>query len=440
MEHVDEGTLHAWLDDALSAEEGRRIEMHATECPTCAAAIAEARGLVAASSRILSALDDVPGGVIPVAGVATRNAANGGASALDVRAKRQRPGRPWYLRTQFAAAAGIVFVAMATTVVLQQNAAPNVADYSAAPANTSPSPVAVREEPVASGGQATEADSRAKGRFPASAPLLAADRRGAATRKEAASTTSPRGANSAGATDEAASRTPAPPLPEQRSAMSREGSKRMEAPPPAPKPRVAAEAAPALSMRDTVRAGKQAQAATAADSPASGERRSLGRAASSDSVLAKSRLTLSADEIVKADRARALGERDVQLQSDVVTGAASSAPSRSAGSPAALAGCYRLEVSALTRQAALGDVLQLDFSAAGVDDRRPAYVARDLTRGDAESKAPVLALRWTIAPSGQVTIIRGDGDAASRVVLSISAAALTPPGHARATRIDCPAQ
>ncbi len=73
MEHIDEGTIHAWLDGALPADEGARIETHVASCAACAAAVAEARGLIAASSRILSALDDVPGGVIPVAVVSAES-------------------------------------------------------------------------------------------------------------------------------------------------------------------------------------------------------------------------------------------------------------------------------------------------------------------------------------------------------------------------------
>ena len=65
MKHLDEGTIHAWLDGALDAARSREIEAHVAECATCSAAVAEARGLIAASSRILTALDDVPGGVVP---------------------------------------------------------------------------------------------------------------------------------------------------------------------------------------------------------------------------------------------------------------------------------------------------------------------------------------------------------------------------------------
>jgi len=65
MQHPDEGTIHSWLDGALSADEAARIEAHAKECPECAVAVAEARGFIAASSRILTALDNAPRGVIP---------------------------------------------------------------------------------------------------------------------------------------------------------------------------------------------------------------------------------------------------------------------------------------------------------------------------------------------------------------------------------------
>lgn len=65
MQHLDEGTIHAWLDGALNPEEAAKAEAHVNDCPQCAAAVAEARGFIAASSRILTALDNAPRGVIP---------------------------------------------------------------------------------------------------------------------------------------------------------------------------------------------------------------------------------------------------------------------------------------------------------------------------------------------------------------------------------------
>jgi hypothetical protein len=67
MQHLDEGTIHSWLDGALSPDEAARVEAHVAECSQCAAAVADARGFIAASSRILTALDNAPRGVIPVA-------------------------------------------------------------------------------------------------------------------------------------------------------------------------------------------------------------------------------------------------------------------------------------------------------------------------------------------------------------------------------------
>src|SRR5262245_38971599 len=65
MQHLEEGTIHAWLDEALSSEEAARVEAHVQECGECAAMVADARGLIAGASRIVSALDIVPGGVLP---------------------------------------------------------------------------------------------------------------------------------------------------------------------------------------------------------------------------------------------------------------------------------------------------------------------------------------------------------------------------------------
>ena len=65
MQHLDEGTIHAWLDGELPSAEREAAEAHVAECAQCAAAVAEARGFIAASTRVLTALDSVPGGVLP---------------------------------------------------------------------------------------------------------------------------------------------------------------------------------------------------------------------------------------------------------------------------------------------------------------------------------------------------------------------------------------
>lgn len=98
MQHPDEGKIHTWLDGELASDEASSLEAHIADCPECSAKVAEARGLVAASSRILSALDVVPSGVIP--------------SATPAR-------RPWYAGTQLRAAAAVVIVAGASFLALR---------------------------------------------------------------------------------------------------------------------------------------------------------------------------------------------------------------------------------------------------------------------------------------------------------------------------------
>jgi anti-sigma factor RsiW len=106
MRHLDEGTIHAWLDGALSAEDERKAESHAARCTECASAVADARGFIAASSRILAALDNVPAGVIPADYRAMPGAAPAPRSAPRI--------PPWALRV----AASLAVVATGTLVVL----------------------------------------------------------------------------------------------------------------------------------------------------------------------------------------------------------------------------------------------------------------------------------------------------------------------------------
>ena len=65
MQHLDEGQIHAWLDGALSADESAGVERHVAQCEACASLVAEARGMIAGATRIVSSLDIVRGGVIP---------------------------------------------------------------------------------------------------------------------------------------------------------------------------------------------------------------------------------------------------------------------------------------------------------------------------------------------------------------------------------------
>ena len=110
MRHLDEGTIHAWLDGALGSEDARIVESHLAECASCAASVADARGLVAASSRILSALDVVPGGVIPER---SREGAGGGGGDPARRAA-------WWRSPLARVAAAVVVMVMGAVAVSQR--------------------------------------------------------------------------------------------------------------------------------------------------------------------------------------------------------------------------------------------------------------------------------------------------------------------------------
>ena len=116
MQHLDEGTIHAWLDGALPAEEARQAEMHAAGCAACAEAVAEARGLIAASSMIISKLDGVlgagdgrvDGNPSPAHDIAARASADSG---------RRPARRNWFAAPGLRAAAALLFLAGGVAVV-----------------------------------------------------------------------------------------------------------------------------------------------------------------------------------------------------------------------------------------------------------------------------------------------------------------------------------
>ncbi|HUO52911.1 MAG TPA: zf-HC2 domain-containing protein [Gemmatimonadaceae bacterium] len=133
MRHLDEGTIHAWLDGALSEEQERQAESHAARCTPCAVAVADARGLIAASSRILSALDDVPSGVLPAGSRATPSPRAPSAPLAPRPRGEPRRWTGWPVRI----AASIAVVATGTILVLR-NGAPTMEDATRAKA---PSPL-----------------------------------------------------------------------------------------------------------------------------------------------------------------------------------------------------------------------------------------------------------------------------------------------------------
>ena len=98
--HVDEGTVHAWLDGAFDTAASEQVAQHVAACAACADMVAEARGLVAASTRVLAQLDRTP--------AAVPNAVKAPVAAI-------KPMRPqWWWK----AAAGL-FVVIGGTVLLR---------------------------------------------------------------------------------------------------------------------------------------------------------------------------------------------------------------------------------------------------------------------------------------------------------------------------------
>src|SRR5688572_27908720 len=116
MRHPDEGEIHAWLDGALDPATAAGLEAHVAACPACSAAVAEARGLIAGASRILMALDGVPGGVLPAgsqpAGGSVKDdlAARRSEQQKDTKGTLRRPV-PWYARRPVQVAAGLMLIA-----------------------------------------------------------------------------------------------------------------------------------------------------------------------------------------------------------------------------------------------------------------------------------------------------------------------------------------
>lgn len=172
MSHPEEGLLHEWLDGELSPEESARVEALVASNASWAAAAAEARGLRAASARILQQLDQVPGDVIPI----DRTRVSPDRVAVPA-GSRRFVVRPW-----MRIAAGLVLVAGTALVVRPKatlTSAPEAAVESSAfetrerqAASSSPvaTPIIAAPAAPASAGAALAAADRA----PAPAPAPAA--------------------------------------------------------------------------------------------------------------------------------------------------------------------------------------------------------------------------------------------------------------------------
>lgn len=109
----DDGMIHEWLDGQLEAATSSQLEALVQRSPEFAARVAEARGFMAASSRILSALDDVPAAVLPR--VDTPAADTGVRSIVSARTRRRT-----FTWQRWASAAAVLLVAVTGTMLWQR--------------------------------------------------------------------------------------------------------------------------------------------------------------------------------------------------------------------------------------------------------------------------------------------------------------------------------
>ncbi len=114
--HLDEGTVHAWLDGMYDEEATAQVAAHIQGCASCSAMVAEARGLLAGSSRILALLDGAADSVVPGVNALRTAGRVTGSSGRDARAgigSTRRIGRPWWYST---AAAAVLVLAVGISV------------------------------------------------------------------------------------------------------------------------------------------------------------------------------------------------------------------------------------------------------------------------------------------------------------------------------------
>jgi hypothetical protein len=140
MLHLDEGTVHAWLDGELPPDDAESAARHVASCAECQTLVAEARGLMAGASRIVSALDAGPAGVIPPA--------QGGPSSS------RRTWRRFALTPMRMSIAATIVVAVGVTFTAHR-----VADNNAVRGRMIDSPINAATQSAAAPSAAPSADS-----------------------------------------------------------------------------------------------------------------------------------------------------------------------------------------------------------------------------------------------------------------------------------------
>ena len=141
--HPDEGTIHAWLDRQLDETSAATLEAHLQRCDECAERVAEARGLIAGASRILSSLDmdESPASHTPAV-ESWRPVVLPATKASRVRSFRLTPAR--------SAIAAVLVVAVATAIVREnQRPSSRLASITAESAAVANAPAAVNSPATA---------------------------------------------------------------------------------------------------------------------------------------------------------------------------------------------------------------------------------------------------------------------------------------------------
>jgi hypothetical protein len=380
MQHLDEGTIHAWLDGALPADESTGVERHVAQCKECASLVAEARGMIAGASRIVSALDVVPGGVIPKSSRAKSS------SGSLWRALRLTPSR--------AALAATLVIAASTVLTLRHDTPTKIVPTMAAKA---PAPV-VSASPLPAAQVSEETRARQEVKVP---PLPSAKADQPAERRR----------------EVADARTQTDSL--QPAAKAKSSAAEVTTANSAVADRVIAAAPPAAPP---VAAGAAAGGAVAAEARRSPAKVSVDSAR----VLAK----VSADSARMEARAEPAGFAPRRLQT--VPAVRDAAERRASDVTAAFSGCYQLTDSAakdksLPLRFAL-EVMRADpganvvraVSANGVPDTVIARASwQPLAQNQIDVRLPSaektlsLILRFPAGSNVGVATITGDGPARS---------------------------
>jgi hypothetical protein len=175
MSRPDEGLIHTWLDGELDAAESARVEALVKSDPEWAAAAAEARGLIAASSRIIGALDDVPANVVPATKPVAKPVA--GVTPIGATPAAQPPRRqmPTWLR-----AAAAIVVVVGSLTVLSKSSDPELQRVVESKDEAVTSTRAADTQANAPAGGAREADARRSNAVADAAGKTAAAERSAA--------------------------------------------------------------------------------------------------------------------------------------------------------------------------------------------------------------------------------------------------------------------